>query len=109
MEQHHLNEKVKLFTGAIFSAAKETIASETRTDYIPGWKAQLQELHSTASRLREKMEFCPTDDNIAAYRAKAEFTRQMLQQTLATWHEKTSSLNMEKDTGKLWKHTKLLN
>ena len=25
------------------------------------------------------------------------------------WHEKTSSLNMEKDTGKLWKLTKLLN
>ena len=55
------------------------------------------------------MEFYPIGDNIAAYnKAKAEFTRQKLQQTLAAWHEKTSSLNMEKDTGKLWKLTKLL-
>ena len=110
MEQHHLNGKVKLFTEAILSAAKETIPRGRRRDYIPGWNAQLQELHSTASRLREKMESCPTDENTAAYnKAKAEFTRQKLQQTRAAWHEKTSSLNMEKDTGKLWTLTKLLN
>ena len=109
MEQHHLNGKVKLFTEAILSAAKETIPRGRRRDYIPGWNAQLQELHSTASRLREKMESCPTDENTAAYnKAKAEFTRQKLQQTRAAWHEKTSSLNMEKDTGKLWTLTKLL-
>ena len=97
MEQHHLNGKVKLFTEAILSAAKETIPRGRRRDYIPGWNAQLQELHSTASRLREKMESCPTDENTAAYnKAKAEFTRQKLQQTRAAWHEKTSSLNMEK-------------
>ena len=110
MVQHHLNEKVKLFTEAILSAAKETIPRGRRRDYIPGWNAQLQELHSTASRLREKMESCPTDENTAAYnKAKAEFTRQKLQQTRVAWHEKTSSLNMEKDTGKLWTLTKLLN
>ena len=55
------------------------------------------------------MEFCPIDDNIAAYKARAEFTRQKLQQTRAAWLEKTSSFNMVKDTGKLWKLTKLLN
>ena len=110
MEQHHLNGKVKLFTEVILSAAKETIPRGRRRDYIPGWNAQLQELHSTASRLREKMESCPTDETTAAYnKAKAEFTRQKLQQTRAAWHEKTSSLNMEKDTGKLWTLTKLLN
>ena len=58
-EQHHLNEKLKLFTGAILSVAKETIPRGRRRDYIPGRNAQLQELHSTASRLREKMEFLP--------------------------------------------------
>ena len=88
MEQHHLNGKVKLFTEAILSAAKETIPRGRGRDYIPGWYAQLQELHSTASRLREKMESCPTDENTAAYnKAKAEFTRQKLQQTRAAWHE----------------------
>ena len=111
MEQHHLNEKVKLFTEAILSVAKETIPRGRRRDYIPGWKAQLQELHSTASRLREKMESCPTDDNIAAYnKAKADFTRQKLQQTRAAWHEtRFPSKRKEKDTDKLWKLTKLLN
>ena len=111
MEQHHLNGKVKLFTEAILSAAKEAIPRGRRRDYIPGWNAQLQELHSTASRLREKMESCPTDENIAAYnKAKAEFSRQKLQQARAAWHgKKPSSLNNEKDTGKLWKLTKLLN
>ena len=109
MEQHHLNGKVKLLTGAILSAAKEAIPRGRRRDYIPGWNAQLQELHSTASRLREKIESYRTDENIAAYnKAKAKFTRQQLQQTRAAWHEKKSSLNMEKDTGKLWKLTKLL-
>ena len=56
------------------------------------------------------MEFCRIDNNIAAYnKAKADFTRQKLQQARDAWHEKTSSLNMEKDTVKLWKLTKLLN
>ena len=56
------------------------------------------------------MESCPTDDNIDAYnKAKAEFTREKLQQTRAAWHEKASSLNIEKDTDKLWNLTKLLN
>ena len=97
MEQHHLNGKVKVLTGAILSAAKETIPRGRRRDYIPDWNAQLQELHSTASRLKEKMESCPTAENIAAYnKAMAEFTRQKLQQTRAAWHEKTSSLHIEK-------------
>ena len=110
MEQHHLNGKVKLFTGAILSAAKETVPRGRRRDYIPGWNAQLQELHSTASRFREKMESCSTYDNIAAYnKTKAESTRQKLQQTRAAWNRKTSSLNIERDTGKFWKLTKLLN
>ena len=112
MEQNHLHEKVKLFTGAILSAAKETIPRGRRRDYVPGWNAQLQELHSTASRLREKMEFCPIGDNTAAYnKAKAEFTRQKLQQTRPAWHEKKNRLpsTWKNDTGKLWKLTKLLN
>ena len=93
MEQHHLNGKVNLFTEAIVSAAKETIPRRRRRDYIPGWNAQLWELHSTVSRLREKMESCPTDDNIAAYnKAKADFTRQKLQQVHAAWHEKKNHL-----------------
>ena len=56
------------------------------------------------------MEHCPTDKRTQAHnKAKAEYTRKKLQQTRDAWHEKTSSLNFEKDTCKLWKLTKLLN
>ena len=108
--QQHLNNKVKLFTTAILTAATERIPRGKRRNYIPLWNEQLQELHNAVSKLREKMEHCPTDENTQAHnKAKAEYTRQNLQQTRAAWHEKTSSLNFEKDTCKLWKLTKLLN
>ena len=104
-KQHHLSEKVKLFTAAILSATKETITRGRRRDYIPGWNAQLKELTVLPAN-SEKMEFCPTDDNITAYdKAKAEFTRQKLQQTRAALHERTSSSTWKKDTSKLWKLT----
>ena len=88
MEQHRLNEKVNIFTGAILSSAKETIPRGRRRDYIPGWNAQLQDLHSTVSRLKEKMVSCRTDDNTNAHnKAKAKFKRHKLQQTRPAWRE----------------------
>ena len=43
------------------------------------------------------MESCLTDENTAAYnKAKAEFTRQKLQQTRAAWHEKSLPLTWKK-------------
>ena len=108
--QQHLNNKVKRFTTAILTAATETIPRGRRRNYIPLWNEQHQELHNAVSKLREKMEHCPTDENTQAHnKANAEYTRQKLQQTRAAWHEKTSSLNFEKDICKLWKLTKLLN
>ena len=56
------------------------------------------------------MEQDPTDENVTAHnKAKAEFTREKLKQQRASWHEKTQSLNMEKDTQKLWQLTRTLN
>ena len=50
----------------------------------------------------EKMQPCLTNDNTAAYsKAKADFTRQKLQQTLAAWYDKNNSLNMDKNSDKL--------
>ena len=110
LRQKHINIKTDLFTNAILQAAKETIPRGKRKHYIPGWNPQLQQLHNTVSELRETMEQCPTDENTIAHnKAKAEFTRLKLRQTRAAWHDKTSSLNMERDTYKLWKLTKLLN
>ena len=65
--QEHLNNKVKLFTTAILTAATETIYRDRRRNYIPFWNEQLQELHNAVSKLREKMEHCPTDENTQAH------------------------------------------
>jgi hypothetical protein len=89
LKQKHINIKVELFTAAILQAAKETIPRGKRKHYIPGWNPELQQLHNTVSELREKMEQCPSDENTIAHnKAKAEFTRQKLQQTRAAWQEK---------------------
>ena len=110
LKQQSMNTKAELITAAILKAANETIPRGRRQTYIPGWNQQLQELHETVSELRDQMEQCPTDENVAAHEeAKEIFAQQKLQQTREAWHEKTSSLNMEKDSYKLWKLTKLLN
>ena len=56
------------------------------------------------------MENNPSDQNTAEYsKARAEFTREKLLQTRKQWYEKTASLNLEKDSNKLWSLTKVLN
>ena len=47
-----------------------------------------------------------SDQNTAEYsKARAEFTREKLLQTRKQWYEKTASLNLEKDSSKLWSLT----
>jgi hypothetical protein len=56
------------------------------------------------------MESSPTDENVEAHnKAKALFTKEKLQNTRKSWHEKTASLNMDKDMQGLWKLVKSLN
>ena len=56
------------------------------------------------------MEQNPTDTNVTAHKKeKAEFTKEKLQVQRNSWQEKTQSLNLEKDTNKLWQLTKILN
>ena len=81
LDQQHLNNKVTLFT-TILTAATETIPRGRRRNYIPLWNGQLEELHNAVSKLREKMELCPTDENTQAQnKANAEYTRKIFQQT----------------------------
>ena len=105
-----LNEEVELFTKAVQKAAKENIPRGQRHDYKPGWNNHLQQLHDVLCRCRDIMEANPTDENVTAHnQALAKFTKEKLQQLRESWHEKTQSLNMEKDTYKLWQLTKTLN
>ena len=110
LDNHNINVSVELFTAAILDAAKHSIPKGCRKDYIPGWNDHLQHLHDTLCTARDTMEKSPTDQNTAAHnRAKAVFNREKLQQLRKSWHEKTESLNMEKDTTKLWRLIHTLN
>ena len=56
------------------------------------------------------MERNPSDQNTAEYsKARAKFTREKLLQTRKQWYEKAASLNLEKDSSKLWSLAKVLN
>ena len=56
------------------------------------------------------MESSPTNANVEAHsKAKAQYTRARTHATRNSWHEKTASLNMEKDMTGLWNLTGALN
>ena len=67
-------------------------------------------MHKALDQATEKMETLPTNANVEAHsKAKAQYTRARTQATKNSWHEKTASLNMEKDTTGLWNLTRVLN
>ena len=106
----NLSQQVASFTKIVLDGAKANIPRGRRKDYIPGWNDNLKHLHDTVSSTRDAMEANPTNDVVTAHnKAKAEYIRAKNQQTRSAWHEKTKSLNMERDTSKLWNLTKALN
>ncbi|KAK7096645.1 hypothetical protein V1264_003726 [Littorina saxatilis] len=110
LQDENLNDQAEHFTAAVLKAAKKTIPRGRRRDYKPGWNDHLQQLHDAVCTAREAMEENPTDELVTAHnKAKAEFTKVKLQQLRNSWHEKTQSLSMDKDTFKLWQLTKTLN
>ena len=86
-----------------------TIKKPTGCDYQPYWTPELDNLHKALDQAREKMESSPTSANVEAHsKAKAQYTRARTQATRNSWHEKTASLNMEKDMTGLWNLTRAL-
>ena len=56
------------------------------------------------------MEEDPSDENTIEHnRILAAHTREKLQQSRTSWHDKTASLDFEKDSTKVWNLTKTLN
>ena len=105
-----MNSNVKQLTESILSAARKSIPRGFRKDYKPFWSKSLDTLHKQLSEARATMERHPTAENTTRYNnVKNEFNKTKLQETRNSWKEKTASLSLEKDTGKLWKITKLLN
>ena len=107
---NNLSKKVDNFTQAVLQSAQNAIPRGFRKNYIHGWDNHLQKLNETVCTTRDIMKQNPTDTNVTAHnKAKAEFTKEKLQVQRNSCQEKTQSLNLEKDTNKLWQLTKILN
>ena len=110
VEDRNVNNVVKEFNVNIIQAAKDSIPRGVRKDYIPYWSDELQKTHDALTRAREEAETHPSrENNIKLQECKAKHLKIKLECKRRGWREKTASLNMEKDTTKLWKLTRALN
>ena len=103
------DKSAKTLTTAILRAAKQSIPRGAKTDYTPNWSEELQNLNEEVSKARSKVEEDPTDDNnINLEKAAAKFTIETNKAVRKSWHEKTESLNFNKEGSKLWRLVKAL-
>ena len=110
LPETNISNRVALFNKAVLEATKMFIPGGRRRDYQPYWTPELENLHKALEQARQKMERSPTNANIEAHsKAKALYTRARTQATRKSWHEKTASLNMEKNMTSLWNLTRALN
>jgi len=106
----NINKKVQCITECILQAAKKSIPRGNRKNYKPYWSEKLQNLHHKLTTTRSEMADSPTPENTNAYnRARVNYDETKTQEIRKSWEEKVSSLNLEKDTGKLWRLSKTLN
>ena len=110
LPETNISNSVALFNKAVLEATKMFIPLGRRRDYQPYWTPELENLRKALEQAKQKMERSPTNANIEAHgKAKAQYTRARTQATRKSWHEKTASLNMEKDMTSLWNLTRALN
>ena len=106
----NISSSVALFNKAVLEAAKMFIPRGRRRDYQPYWSPELDNLHKALDQAKEKIGSSSTNANVEAHsKVKAQYTRAKTQATRNSWHEKTASLNMEKDMTGLWNLTRALN
>ena len=98
------------FNSALLKAAKKSIPRGRRHDYKSYWNSTLEKIHKELSEAREEMERNPTPQNVRRHsQLKVDLDKEKQTQTQASWKTKTASLNMERDSQKLWQLTKSLN
>ena len=108
--KHSVNKNAFNFNSAVLKAAKESFPRGIRHDYKPYWNNTLEKIHKELSESREEMERNPTPQNVRRhFQLKVDLDKEKQTQTQANWKTKTASLNMERETQKLWQLTKSLN
>ena len=106
----NINASVQQLTDCILQAAKQAIPRGRRKDYKPYWSNHLQCLHDQLAEARKRLEQLPSPEHTILYnKARAAFDEEKNREARKSWQEKTGSLNMEKNTQKLWNLTKALN
>ena len=110
LSRQSANRNASKLSKSILLAARKAIPRGRRRDYKPYWNARLDKLHKELSEARDEMERNPTDHSVMRHNhIKALFNKEKQVQMQNSWQEKTSSLNMEKDSKKLWNLTKTIN
>ena len=105
-----INKIIEEFNRSILQAAKLTIPRGARKNYKPYWNKELEQLHNEVEEARKQAEITPCQIKHNNFQqAKAKFQRGKLEARRSSWKEKTESLNLEKDTKKLWTLIKQLN
>ena len=105
-----MNKNVKDFTFGILEAAKKSIPRGFRKDYKPYWSKALEELQKELVDARKSMEKTPCDETSMRFnKAKENFENLKTKEMQNSWHQKTSSLDLEHNTGRLWNLAKSLN
>ena len=101
--RENLNTKIKSMNRIILQAAKETIPRGARKNYQPYWSEELQQQEDAVEEARLLVEENGTiENNIAFKAASAKHTQTYIQGARNSWHKKTSELNLDKDSHKLW-------
>ena len=105
-----IHKNVENFTSGILEAAKQSIPRGRRYDYKPYWSDRMNELHNNLCTARENMDTFPNPESISLHnKARELYDEEKLQNSQKAWAEKTESLNLERDYGKVWKLTNSLN
>ena len=106
----NINASVQQLTDCILQAAKQAIPRDRRKDYKPYWSNHIQCLHDQLAEARKRLEQFPSPEHTILYKkARTAFDEEKIKEAHKSWQEKTGSLNMKKDTQKLWNLTKALN
>jgi ribonuclease HI len=105
-----INKVVREFNRCVLYVAKKTIPRGARKNYKPYWNNELEKLQNEMEISRQQAEKRPSQEHHNKFQqTKAKFQRAKLQARRSSWKEKTESLNLERDTRKLWKLVKQLN
>ena len=105
-----MNKNVKDFTFGVLEAAKKSIPRGFRKDYKPYWSKELEELQQELIEARKSMEESPCNETTMRFnKAKENFETLKTKEIQNSWHQKTSSLDLEHNTGRLWNLAKSLN